>query len=82
MVLYKVLTISREFRVFLITLGLQPYIHREFDSCFVFFLIGLIDNILFLIFVFDPSLQREGNIVNHINGKKVGLVLPAVLCNR
>jgi hypothetical protein len=30
------LTISGEFQVFLITLGLQPYIHKEFDSCFIF----------------------------------------------
>jgi hypothetical protein len=36
MVLYEMLTISGEFRVFLITLGLQPYIHKEFDSCFCF----------------------------------------------
>jgi hypothetical protein len=32
MVMYKMLTISGEFRVFLITLGVQPYIHEEFDS--------------------------------------------------
>jgi hypothetical protein len=30
------LTISGESRVFLITLGLQPYIHNEFDSFFLF----------------------------------------------
>jgi hypothetical protein len=30
-----VLTISGEFRVFLITLGLQPYILKEFDASFL-----------------------------------------------
>jgi hypothetical protein len=32
MVLYVVLTISGEFRVFLITLDLQPYIHEELEA--------------------------------------------------
>jgi hypothetical protein len=36
MVPYKVLTISGESRVFQITLGLQPYIHKKFDSRFLF----------------------------------------------
>jgi hypothetical protein len=30
MVLYKALTISGESRMFMITLGLQPYIHKGF----------------------------------------------------
>jgi hypothetical protein len=66
MVLYKVLTISGGFRVFLITLGLQPYIHKEFDSCFL--LIGLIDNVVFFV-LYSIPVCSEGNIVDHISAK-------------
>jgi hypothetical protein len=44
-VLYKMLTIFGEFRVFLITLGLKFYNHKEFDFVLVFFLIGLIKDL-------------------------------------
>jgi hypothetical protein len=60
------LTISGGFRVFQITLGLQPYIHREFNSCFL--LIGLVDNVLFSLLDSIPIFS-EGNIVNHISAK-------------
>jgi hypothetical protein len=36
MVPYKVLIVSEVFRVSLINFGLQPYIHKEFNSCFLF----------------------------------------------
>jgi hypothetical protein len=65
MVLHKVLTISGESRVFLITLGLQPYFHKEFDSCFF---IGLIYNVVFSFFYLIP-ICSEGNIVDHISAK-------------
>jgi hypothetical protein len=70
MVLYEVLTISGESRVFLITLGLQPDIHkgRNLTIVLVFFLIGLIDNVLFSFFYSIPVCS-EGNIVDHISAK-------------
>jgi hypothetical protein len=68
MVLYEVSTISGESRVFLITLGLQPYIHKRFNSCSFFFLIGLIDNVLFS-FLYSIPVFSEGNIVDHIFAK-------------
>jgi hypothetical protein len=34
---YKLLTISGELRVFLIVLGLQPYIHKVCDSYFLYY---------------------------------------------
>jgi hypothetical protein len=57
-----------EFRVFLITLDPQPYIHRNPTLILVFILIGIIDNVLFLILHFVP-VYSEGNIVNHIPAK-------------
>jgi hypothetical protein len=68
MVLYEVLTISGESRVFLKTLGLQPYFHKEFDSCSCFLLIRMIDNALFS-FLYSITVCSEGNIVNHISAK-------------
>ena len=44
MALYKVLINSGEFRVLLITLGLQPYSYEEFNSYFFFG--GLVDYVL------------------------------------
>jgi hypothetical protein len=66
MVLYEVLTISGESRVFLITLGLQPYIHKEFNSCFL--MIVVIHNVLLSCFHSIPVFS-EGNIVDHISAK-------------
>jgi hypothetical protein len=68
MVLYKVLTISGELRVFQITLVLQHYIHKEFEFCFLFFLIVIIDNVLFSVLHLIP-VGSEGNIVDHISAK-------------
>jgi hypothetical protein len=47
---------SGESRVFLITLGLHSYIHKEFDYCSCLLLIGITDYVLAsFMFVFDPS---------------------------
>jgi hypothetical protein len=62
----QVLSISGEFRVFLITLGLQTYIHKELTL--VLFLIGLIYNVLFY-FLYLIPIFSEGNIVYHISAK-------------
>jgi hypothetical protein len=64
LVMYKLLTISWEIRVFLITLGLQPYIHKEFDSsCF------LNEIIYKVLFSFLTTFLSESNIVDHISAK-------------
>jgi hypothetical protein len=64
MVLYKLLTISGESRVFLITLDLQPYIHKEFDSCFVHDWTYLQFPVFFL---HSIPFCSEGNIMDHIS---------------
>jgi hypothetical protein len=70
MVLYKMSTISGEFRVILITLGLQLYIHKEFNYCsfFFIFLIVIIDTFLFC-YLYSIPVSSEGNIVDHIAAK-------------
>jgi hypothetical protein len=64
-VLYGVLTISGESRVFLITLVLQACIHKD---DLVFILIRFIDNILFSILDLIPG-GSQGNILDHISAK-------------
>ena len=66
MVPYEVLRVSTEFRVFPMTLGLQPCIHKEFD--FVVFYIGLIDYAL-LSFWHSIPICLKCNIMNHISDK-------------
>jgi hypothetical protein len=66
--MYEVLTTSGESRMFLITLGLQPYIPKRFDFYSCFFLIGLIDNVLFY-FLYLIPMCSEGNIEDHISAK-------------
>jgi hypothetical protein len=67
MVLYEVLRASEVFRVSLVKLGLQPYIHKEFDSCFLLYF-GLFDYVLFS-FSNSVPICLKYNIVNHISAK-------------
>jgi hypothetical protein len=62
------LTIFGGFLVFLKTLGFQPYIHKELDSCFSFLLIGIVDNALFSFLDLIPVCSKD-NIVNHMSVK-------------
>jgi hypothetical protein len=56
--------------MFLLILGLQPYIHKGFDSCFFLFLIGLVDDIMFS-FLDSFPVYSEHNIVDHISAKHI-----------
>jgi hypothetical protein len=80
MVLYKVLIISGESRVFLITLGLQPYIHKEFNfrSCFLFDWTYLQCCPVF-VFVFDTNLLWRQYCGSYLCQIQVGMVLYAAL---
>jgi hypothetical protein len=49
--------------MFLITIGLQPYIYNKFNTCFL--LIGLIDDFM-LSFLYLISVFSGGSIMNHI----------------
>jgi hypothetical protein len=79
MVLYKALIISREFRMFQITLGLQPYNHKKFDYCYCFIFSGLTFIISFLFSLFDPSFLWKQNCVSYPCQIQVGMVLPTLL---
>jgi hypothetical protein len=65
MVLYRLLTISGEFQIFLIRIDLQPYIHNEFDSRFLFDLLV----ISIFSFLYSILIRSEGNVVNYITAK-------------
>jgi hypothetical protein len=69
------------FQVFLITLGLQPYSHEEFDSWFVFdWTYWLCPKLYFCIF--NPSMLWRQYCGSYLCQTQVGMMLPAVLCDR
>jgi hypothetical protein len=85
MVLYKALTTSGESRVFLITLGIQPCVHKQLDSCFLFDWTHLWCPIFY--FVFDLSLiwiflySLQVSIVDNISVFFKGLFTASELHN-
>jgi hypothetical protein len=74
--------ISGEFSVFPITLGLQPYINKEFVSCFHFNWTYWLCPVFFFVFVFDPKWLWRQYCGSYLCQKQGSMVLPVVLCDR